>query len=402
MRVLGFLGAVSMVRAQEYVFEEGSDGTISCKPPSKSNDVVLTEFNRKDGKKLFMAYKDDEVKSLVPSRFVPTYTYSDKSTTGAKFTTATLDLALKNISLDDEASYVCMNQNSESTQITITVTVTPTAEVQNAETLDTQVGQSLPIGSCTARDAKPKPTIVWLDNDGKIYDNALETTTDGSRAKLFTVKSELEISSVERAHHGKGFVCSIRQDGKEVQRVSVTPAVNVKWAPENTKIAAKDVYLEKSAVSLSCETSANPAPTFIWSVRDENKTIEADFQHWTISGNKISTETVALADHGTEFICVAQNDLGQTQTSQRLSITELPKTTIPPQTNEIQNGAAKGAMVYSIIGVIVVIVAVAAFILLRRILVTKKAVYKTEDKDETAESLKDEELEAGKKKEYFM
>ena len=57
------------------------------------------------------------------------------------------------------------------------ILVTPTAEVQNAETLDTEVGQSLPIGSCTARDAKPKPTIVWLDNDGKIYDNALETTT---------------------------------------------------------------------------------------------------------------------------------------------------------------------------------------------------------------------------------
>ena len=69
------------------------------------------------------------------------------------------------------------------------------------------------------------------------------------------MKSELEISSVERAHHGKGFVCSIRQDGKEVQRVSVTPAINVKWAPENTKITAKDVYLEKSAVSLSCEST---------------------------------------------------------------------------------------------------------------------------------------------------
>ena len=79
--------------------------------------------------------------------------------------------------------------------------------------------------------------------------------SDGSRTKLFTVKSELEISSVERAHHGKGFVCSIRQDGKEVQRVSVTPAINVKWAPENTKITAKDVYLEKSAVSLSCEST---------------------------------------------------------------------------------------------------------------------------------------------------
>lgn len=40
--------------------------------------------------------------------------------------------------------------------------------------------------------------------------------------------------------------------------------------------------------------------------------------------------------------------------------------------DEIRNGAAKGAMVYSIIGVIVVIVIVAAFILLRRVLVTKK------------------------------
>ena len=69
-----------MVRTQQYVFEEGSDGTISCKPPSKSEDVVLTEFNRKDGKKLFMAYKDDEVKSLVPSRFIPTYTYRTVAT----------------------------------------------------------------------------------------------------------------------------------------------------------------------------------------------------------------------------------------------------------------------------------------------------------------------------------
>lgn len=84
---------------------------------------------------------------------------------------------------------------------------------------------------------------------------------------------------------------------------------------------------------------------------------------------------------------------------------------------------------------ICLVVLIAGFVLLRRVIFTKKginikidiwertweenertlsnhfgikiiivsAVYKTEgDKDETHESLKDDELEAGKKKEYFM
>ena len=37
---------------------------------------------------------------------------------------------------------------------------------------------------------------------------------------------------------------------------------------------------------------ANPAPSYYWSVQNENKTLEADFQHWTISG-KIITDTFA-------------------------------------------------------------------------------------------------------------
>jgi len=126
---------------------------------------------------------------------------------------------------------------------------------------------------------------------------------------------------------------------------------------------------------------------------------------WIISDDKktISKESVSMSDNGLAFTCKAENRFGSVDTSLAITVNEQPTTTAAPVTNQISSGAAKGAFVYSIIGVICLIVAIAGFALLRRVVFTKKAVYKTDgDKDETHESLKDDELEAGKKKEYFM
>lgn len=392
MQILKLIAALSMATAMEYVFEQGSSGTVQCIPPSDKADVTMTQF-KQDLTILWVAVANGAASSVSPNRFTASYSYSDNKELSNKYATAQLDLSLTNITLDDEATYSCQNQMSEDTQINIVVTVQPSVEVQNEQTLDTQAGQLLKIGSCTANNGKPRPTILWEDNSGNPY-TGVEIVTDGSNDKLFSVTSELSLTSIQRSHHEKQFSCVVKQSGVEVNRVTINPTVNVQWKPEQTTINAADEYLEATAVSITCESNANPAPSFIWSVRDENKTLEADFQHWTISDDKmtLSTDSVQFSDHETVFLCKAQNELGEEEDTQQLIVTD-----------EIRNGAAKGAMVYSIIGVIVVIVIVAAFILLRRVLVTKKAVYKTDDgKDEAQESLKDEELEAGKKKEYFM
>jgi len=47
--------------------------------------------------------------------------------------------------------------------------VKPSVEVKSEETLNTKAGQLLKIGSCTATNGKPKPTILWKDNNGVQY-----------------------------------------------------------------------------------------------------------------------------------------------------------------------------------------------------------------------------------------
>lgn len=403
VKFASLFGVLIAANAESITLEEGSVGTFSCKPPLDQGEVNLVIFEQNE-KSLWFAMKGNaEAMSGIANEFTGVPSYSNKEETGAQYAGLNLEMTLPVVSLSHEGLYKCKSNYGNGYDINITVTAKPTISIENEPILKSQEGQLLKVGSCTAENGKPKATILWEDNDGVQYVGE-NTETTGRDPKLTTVTSVLSLGAVERNHHEKQFSCIVQQGGNEIERKTLNPAVDVLWKPENTKISASEEYLELTAASIFCESSANPSPQFTWSVRDTNKTLETDFAHWAISDDKqtISTEAIRFTDHSAEFICTAGNDFGTENTSHSIRVTERPKTTIAPETDEIKDGAGKAAMVYSVIGVIVLIVIVAACILLRRVLMTKKATYKTEtDKDESQE-LNVDELETGKKKEYFM
>jgi len=385
MKINTLIYLFGALEGREYSFERGQDGLIECSPP---NNVISTTF-KQGTKQLFIGIKSQNATPIMESRFVLNdYTYSD--TLSKK--QATMKLSLPNVQLEDEGSYSCENQIGESEEIKITVTVKPEVNLVEGEKFDIEENSVAKFATCTAQGAKPQPDITWFDDQGKPYDG--ETTTkESDDTRLSTVESVLKIENINRNdHHDRSFVCKVKQNDIEVDSKTTNSKVNVLYAPEQPNIPSSTEFVERSTASISCEGNANPQPSYSWQVKNENVT-DINQTNWVKSDDgKTITKEISLEENGLELICVIENELGRAEKSVQLMVTDT-----------IQSGAAKGAFVYSIIGVICLVVLIAGFVLLRRVIFTKKAVYKTEgDKDETHESLKDDELEAGKKKEYFM
>lgn len=62
-----------MAAAKEYVFEQGTDGLITCAPPSDTTDVKLIEFKRE--KEVIWIAGQNFKTSPTDNRFTAEYTY---------------------------------------------------------------------------------------------------------------------------------------------------------------------------------------------------------------------------------------------------------------------------------------------------------------------------------------
>jgi len=78
--------------------------------------------------------------------------------------------------------------------------------------------------------------------------------SESSNGKLFSISNELEISEIEQRHHNQQFTCIVSQFDKEIEQKTISKTVNVQWMPKDTKIAADEIYQEKTAVSLACQS----------------------------------------------------------------------------------------------------------------------------------------------------
>jgi len=384
--------------AQSYTFAAKSNASIECVP---AGDTLLAFF-KKDGNILFMRTADT-AQAVGDSRFeldTTASTYSADKTSGQ----AKLVLTLTDVTLDDAGSYSCESDKGSVTPIDINVTVKPTV-VLETKINDIEEGKSDTIVAiCTASGAKPQPDLVWTDDQGVDY-SAESTVQPSDDNRLTTVTSELKIAKVDRSHHLRKFTCTVKQAGEEVS-AETTDTVNVQWKPTGVTITNEDTYTENSAATIVCSADANPDPSYRWQVQRSNETEPSDVSGntWSVDGSNISTESLLLSDDQIKLFCVASNDFGDSeQASVTLNITAQPTPAPTSVADGIGSGAGKGAIVYSTVGVICVIVLIAGFLLAKKVLCAKKAVYKTEgDKDEAQENLNDDELEAGKKKEYFM
>ena len=63
-----------MATAMEYVFEQGSSGTVQCIPPSDKADVTMTQF-KQDLTILWVAVANGAASSVSPNRFTASYSY---------------------------------------------------------------------------------------------------------------------------------------------------------------------------------------------------------------------------------------------------------------------------------------------------------------------------------------
>ncbi|CBY33034.1 unnamed protein product [Oikopleura dioica] len=383
---IGLFVASSLAQKSTYKFEQGSSGDISC---AFSGEVTLINLKR-DKEVLWIKYGDQNPFPTTQNRF-----QSISSSSSSK-----LDLRINQVQLEDEDTYVCENQRGEGYDIKLVVTVKPEVAIEEAPSLVVNSGEELQIGTCRASGAKPRPQIQWLDDRGKVYDANEDAT---KKDKLTDVESTLVLKNSNKEHHQRRFSCRISQENREITTLVAENAVNVRWAPENTIVQGDEEFLELNEAEITCQSSSNPAPKFSWFVVDANKTLEADFPHWKISddGATLRTDSILASDNSAGFRCVASNDLAEEAREFFLAVTERPPSPSESVSDSISGGAAKNAMVYSIAAVICIVLLIAFCIVLKRTCITKKEVYKTEDKEER-DSLAEAELEAGNKKEYFM
>ncbi|XP_024116537.2 B-cell receptor CD22-like [Oryzias melastigma] len=88
--------------------------------------------------------------------------------------------------------------------------------------------------------------------------------------------------------------------------------LEVKYAPKNISVSVNPPeILEGSSVTLTCSSDANPAANYTW-FKENKDSPKSEEQMFTISD--------ITAEDGGLYICVAQNKLGQQNSSVQVSV----------------------------------------------------------------------------------
>ncbi|KAM7008667.1 B-cell receptor CD22-like, partial [Tautogolabrus adspersus] len=142
-------------------------------------------------------------------------------------------------------------------------------------------------------DGFPPPEYTWY----KQYGREVSKT------------SELVFSSVQSSDSGR-YYCTAKNDLGE--RRSGYADVKVKYAPKRPSVSVRPSaeIVEGRSVTLTCSSDANPAATYTWFKKNNNRPLS--------SGAQLVIWSIKSSDSG-EFYCKAENKLGE-KTSTWISI----------------------------------------------------------------------------------
>ncbi|XP_045551851.1 neural cell adhesion molecule 1-A isoform X3 [Salmo salar] len=168
-------------------------------------------------------------------------------------------LQINNITRKDHGTYTCEAKIKdrpifEKLNISISVNVPPTAKLHE-EVKKATAGPETNVSLSCLVEGVPQPKINWTVPD----------SSDKSRYKYNSDKSELIISSVVRSDHGE-YICTAKN---KISESSAMIMLDVSEHPEAVLSQEKMEVEPGQSISVSCNVSGHPMPALQW-VRKTN------------------------------------------------------------------------------------------------------------------------------------
>ncbi|XP_045068759.1 neural cell adhesion molecule 1-like isoform X2 [Coregonus clupeaformis] len=216
-------------------------------------------------------------------------------------------LQIKNINRKDHGSYTCEGKIkdrhiSEKIVITIFVNVPPTVKIHE-EVKNVMAGPKTNVSLSCLVEGVPQPNITWTTPD----------SSDESRYKYNSDKSELIISSVVRSDYGE-YICTAKN---KIAESSAMIMLDVSERPGAMLSQEKMEVEPGQTLSVSCNVSGHPMPALQW-VRKTNNDhlIKVDAGGGRVrmeDGYVLVIDNVTPSDGGL-YSCMAISPVGNTST----------------------------------------------------------------------------------------
>uniref|UniRef100_A0A3Q1B6M5 Hemicentin-1 n=1 Tax=Amphiprion ocellaris TaxID=80972 RepID=A0A3Q1B6M5_AMPOC len=216
-------------------------------------------------------------------------------------------LALRNVGLDDEGTYICMATNTagrDEARVRLLVQVPPVVDVLEPpfnSPLQERVANQRIAFPCPAKGL-PKPVIRWLRNGQELTGNepGVSILEDGTL---------LILASVSPLDNGE-YVCAAVNDAGSTERkyqlkVNVPPDFRDRETPGNMSV------VQSQPTSLICDVTGSPTPVITW-YKDGTPVVASSSVQILDMGKTLRLLKTETADAGS-YSCKAINIAGSTE-----------------------------------------------------------------------------------------
>lgn len=344
-----------------------------------------------------------------------------------------INLELTSMSPDKVVVISCENDSGDTIKYDIRLQLPPIISSDDTSEYPLSVGSLLQLG-CNAEGGAPLPSIRWEFSNQRAFNTS--STTD-VRGKLISSLS----ASLLKSDNGVNVACHAQQNGVTVSSIDFG-TIAVHYPPKEVDFESKTSMLEGELLQAKCTVDANPQPEIgyqialkasdFWNALDitkpftmlmdqskvrcvvtgDNYELKSGFDMISIltkvkaTKPPTTTKTPTTSTTTTTALTTTKESMKQLMKKENGTVAptaENPSTTEDNLTGKVTKAGPRG-IILSIIGVSCFLGFVIFLFFIRRCLKDRQGdSYKTdENHPEEVVSLHDPELEAHKKKEYFM
>ncbi|XP_078388293.1 neural cell adhesion molecule 1-like isoform X10 [Cetorhinus maximus] len=277
-------------------FKVGDDAVVICDSVSSPPPTITWKHRGRD-----VVLKKDVRFTMLPNNY----------------------LQIRNIKKTDEGTYRCEGRIAARGEIKfkdikVIVNVPPSIRARDIVVNATaHSGQSVTL-ACDA-DGFPEPQVTWKRDDVVIE-------ADGDKYIMNEDGSELTINKIGKRDDGD-YICIAQNKAGDVE-LEITLRVFVK--PEITYVENKTAIELEEQIILTCEAKGDPTPTIVWmkgthTFKDGEQTMDGRIEVQSYARvSSLTLKDIQHTDSG-EYICKAQNSIGQDSESMYLEVQYAPK-----------------------------------------------------------------------------